>query len=328
MVNFFVNPVLNPDAKLGFNSADQDQPLRLWQHAGDDEVNAVIRAVYRQVLGNTHVMESERLQGPESQLRNGRITVREFVRQMALSDLYRDRLFNCGRMRSIEINFKHLLGRAPDSYEEVLEHTKLLDQHGFEAEINSYIDSDEYAAAFEDNTVPFYRGNRSQVGQSLASFANLSQLPRSPYAYTKGTNSLQLIRAVTQSDGVAKRGTTPTQAIMEQVFKPKPRSSYGVSANDLALRETIKAQAETIATLQQQLADLRPFASLGAGVARSGWQPSAAPDSVEEGGSLFQQDADQQAQIKALNEQIADSRRYAAVGYGRAQKWQNRFRIY
>ena len=43
----------------------------------------------RQVLGNAHLMESQRLTSAESLLRNGDITVRGFVRQVAKSDLYR-----------------------------------------------------------------------------------------------------------------------------------------------------------------------------------------------------------------------------------------------
>ena len=41
------------------------------------------------VLGNAYVMESERLEIPESQFRLGEFSVREFVRAVAKSDLYR-----------------------------------------------------------------------------------------------------------------------------------------------------------------------------------------------------------------------------------------------
>ena len=51
-------------------------------------------AAYRQVFGNVQPMESERLLSAESQLRNGDISVREFVRSLALSSFYRSRYFD------------------------------------------------------------------------------------------------------------------------------------------------------------------------------------------------------------------------------------------
>ena len=45
-----------------------------------DDIQNVIRAVYRQVLGNPHIMESERFVKAESQLTDRSISVREFVR--------------------------------------------------------------------------------------------------------------------------------------------------------------------------------------------------------------------------------------------------------
>jgi len=35
--------------------------MELWPTSGLEEIQAVIRGVYKQVLGNPHVMESERL---------------------------------------------------------------------------------------------------------------------------------------------------------------------------------------------------------------------------------------------------------------------------
>jgi phycoerythrin-associated linker protein len=91
-----------------------DAPVELWPTSSSEDKQAVIRAVYKQVLGNPHVMESERLTIAESKLCDGTITVREFVRAVAKSDFYRSRYFeSCAPYRFVELNFKHLLGRAP-----------------------------------------------------------------------------------------------------------------------------------------------------------------------------------------------------------------------
>lgn len=139
MVSSFVNPVINPESKLGVSSFDDKDRIRLWQNPSEENLDIAIRAIYKQVFGNAYVMESERLVIAQSQLRQGDITVREFVRQVAYSELYRYRFFdNCPRNRAIELNFKHLLGRAPESYEEITAHTHLLDTLGYEADIDSY----------------------------------------------------------------------------------------------------------------------------------------------------------------------------------------------
>jgi phycoerythrin-associated linker protein len=66
MPSTFINPVVNPDAKLGLSLFDETNPVELWPHYSEAEVEAVIRALYKQVLGNAYVMESERLIVPES----------------------------------------------------------------------------------------------------------------------------------------------------------------------------------------------------------------------------------------------------------------------
>ncbi|MEM8615125.1 MAG: phycobilisome rod-core linker polypeptide [Cyanobacteria bacterium P01_H01_bin.105] len=181
MVSTFINSVDNAAIRLGTQAFDETDPVQLWPSDSVETVNVVIRAVYRQVLGNAHVMESERaaVADAESQLRNHTISVRDFIRQIAKSELYRSRFFEpCSRNRFIELNFKHLLGRAPNSYSDIADHSAHLESHGFEAEIDSYLDSDEYHGTFGENMVPYYRGHQSPTGQKVAGFANLLKLLR------------------------------------------------------------------------------------------------------------------------------------------------------
>ena len=147
-----------------------DTPIELRQFA-TDELQNIIRAVYRQVLGNPHVMESERLISAESRLCNGELTVRDFVREVAKSDFYRSRYFeSCAPYRFVELNFKHLLGRAPQDQSELSEHIQICVQQGYDAEIDSYIDSEEYQTKFGENIVPYYQGATSQAGQKQSEY--------------------------------------------------------------------------------------------------------------------------------------------------------------
>ena len=151
------------------------------QFSGDDEITLamVIKAAYRQVFGNVQPMESERSDSAESRLRNGDITVREFVRTIAKSDFYRSRYFDAvAPHRAVELNVKHLLGRAPATEAEVTAQVSVMAQGGFEAAIDHLVDSDEYLQTFGEDTVPFARSWSSEVGMPQASFNRIAALER------------------------------------------------------------------------------------------------------------------------------------------------------
>lgn len=148
-----------------------DAPLELWSSSTNDDKTAIIRAVYKQVLGNPHVMESERLVSAESQFYDGSISVREFVRAVAKSNFYRTRYFeSCAPYRFVELNFKHLLGRAPADQAELSNHIRICIEEGYDAEIDSYIDSEEYSEKFGENIVPYYTGAKTEVGKKQVNY--------------------------------------------------------------------------------------------------------------------------------------------------------------
>jgi phycocyanin-associated rod linker protein len=165
--------------QLGFEPFAKTSPLELRNNSSEGDVQAVIHAAYRQVFGNDHLMESERLTSAESLLRQGNISVRDFVRTLALSELYRKKFFySTPQVRFIELTYKHLLGRAPYDETEIAYHVDLYTQEGYEAEINSYIDSIEYQENFGDAIVPHYRGFETQRGQKTVGFSRIFQLYR------------------------------------------------------------------------------------------------------------------------------------------------------
>jgi phycocyanin-associated rod linker protein len=166
-------------ARAEIKSFTEPQRVELRSDRTPDDVEAVIRAAYRQVLGNAYLMEAERLVSAESLLRQGQITVRGFVRAIAQSELYREKFFSSNsQLRFIELNYKHLLGRAPYDESEISYHVKLYNSQGYEAEINSYLDSAEYQQSFGDNVVPYHRGFVSQAGQKNVGFNRMFQLYR------------------------------------------------------------------------------------------------------------------------------------------------------
>jgi phycoerythrin-associated linker protein len=159
------------------------------------DVDVLCRLIVQQVFGNAYVMESERADfyKAESMYRAGLITVRDFVRAIALSETYRRRFFQCvGPYRYVELAYKHLLGRGPNSQAEVSEHVRRLQEDGYEADVNSFIDSPEYEARFGDDYVPgiMFKGTYA----SSEEFNRMCSIYSSP-----GTTDKSLtVRAVNQ----------------------------------------------------------------------------------------------------------------------------------
>lgn len=172
---------------LGIERFANDRNKENWSNASDQDKSTIIRTVYQQVLGRQYIMESERLTGAESLFRNGYLSVREFVRAVAKSGLYRAKFFeNCNPYHFIELNFKHLLGRAPQNKAEMLHHFTILQEQGVDAEIDSYIDSAEYQERFGEEVVPYLTGWDYSAGQQGRQFSWLMQLARGAAASVKG----------------------------------------------------------------------------------------------------------------------------------------------
>ena len=178
-------------------------PLELRPNYTEDDLQTVIRAVYKQVLGNEHLMDSQRLESGEALLRDGSISVRDFVRVVAQSPLYQSLFFhNSPQYRFIELNFKHLLGRPPQDEAEIIEHVKIYNEEGYEAEINSYLDSEEYLQSFGDDIVPYPRTIITQQGAKTESFNRMFSLLRGPGTSDRD-NSAKLITSLAANAATA-----------------------------------------------------------------------------------------------------------------------------
>lgn len=145
-----------------------------------DGLSQAISAAYRQVFGNAHVMDFERAVELEAQLANGTLCVRDFVRGLAKTDLYKSRFFEAvAPQRGIELNIKHLLGRAPHSQSEVSACIAVLSERGHEAVVDHLVDSAEYAEVFGEDIVPYARSWSSPADLATSNFAHMAALEAS-----------------------------------------------------------------------------------------------------------------------------------------------------
>ena len=242
-----------PASELGVGLFEDNAPFEYVPGRSEEEVETIIRAVYRQVLGNAYIMESERATIPESQFKRGELSVREFVRAIAKSDAYISRFFETSpRYRFIELNFKHLLGRAPNSFAEMKAHSGILDNGGWEAEIDSYLDSDEYQNAYGEFIVPYYRGYKSQPGQTMVEFTHMFAMLRGASSSDfKGSlagktpvlnkNIIQgsTIPIVAPSGGTAGEGWS----FQEPTLSAPTRQGVGASSNGKVYRIEVSGYA-------------------------------------------------------------------------------------
>lgn len=123
----------------------------------ESSTQAVIRAAYLQVFGRD-VFDGQRQKVAEIKLENGEITMREFIRMLAKSDVFRNmywsKLYVC---KAIEYIHRRLLGRPTYGRPEMNAYFDICSKKGFYALVDKMIDSLEYNEAFGEDTVPYER---------------------------------------------------------------------------------------------------------------------------------------------------------------------------
>ncbi|MEL7353267.1 MAG: phycobilisome rod-core linker polypeptide [Cyanobacteria bacterium J06649_5] len=224
----------------------------LWPTSSPEDKQSIIRAVYKQVLGNPHVMESERLTNAESQLCDGSLSVREFVRAVAKSDFYRTRYFeSCAPYRFEELNFQHILGRAPESQAEISEHMRTCAEQGYEADIDSYVDSEDYQKAFGENIVPYAR-EKSEVGRKQVVYNRNFAVNRGPAQVSSAVTSSQLVYEVaTNSANKITTAKATAGSMTEKRFKIKTTGAKFDSPRRVSFNEYIVSARKMTPQIQR-----------------------------------------------------------------------------
>ncbi|TAD80388.1 MAG: photosystem I reaction center subunit X [Oscillatoriales cyanobacterium] len=124
------------------------------------EKNDAVKAAYRQVFERDITRAySLGISDLESKVKNGEISMKEFVRRLAKSPLYRKQFFEPFiNSRALELAFRHILGRGPSSREEVQKYFSIVSSGGLAALVDALVDSQEYSDYFGEETVPYLRG--------------------------------------------------------------------------------------------------------------------------------------------------------------------------
>jgi phycobilisome core-membrane linker protein len=146
--------------QIYFNAAERRQKFVMKPGLSSSEKNAVVKAAYRQLFERDITRAyGVGLSVLESKVKNCEISMKEFVRRAAKSPLYRQQFYEPFiNSRALELAFRHILGRAPSSRQEVQQYFSVVSEGGLPALVDALVDSQEYSDYFGEETVPYLRG--------------------------------------------------------------------------------------------------------------------------------------------------------------------------
>jgi phycobilisome rod-core linker protein len=145
-----------------FGKADQNEDTpyiyRLEDANSPGELQALIWAAYRQVFSEHEILRFNRQITLESQLKNGSVNVRDFIRGLAKSEaFYRLVVSVNNNYRLVQVSLKRFLGRDSYNKDEEIAWSIKIATLGFSGFVDALLDSQEYTDAFGDYTVPYQR---------------------------------------------------------------------------------------------------------------------------------------------------------------------------
>ena len=126
-----------------YNAAEKRQKFVMKTGLSESEKSSIIKAAYRQIFERDITRAySQSISDLESKVKNGDISMKEFVRRLGKSPLYRKQFFEPFiNSRALELAFRHFLGRGPSSREEVQKYFSIVSSGGLAALIYALVDS-------------------------------------------------------------------------------------------------------------------------------------------------------------------------------------------
>lgn len=121
-----------------------------------EDQNFVIESAYRQIF--FHAFKVDRDRTLESQLRDGQITVRDFIRSLCLSDTFTRSFYNLNSNYKVARHLvEKLLGRPTHGKSEEIAWSAVIMTRGIKGAVDDILDSQEYLENFGYDTVPYHR---------------------------------------------------------------------------------------------------------------------------------------------------------------------------
>jgi phycobilisome rod-core linker protein len=137
----------------------------------------LIAAAYRQIFNEQQMTISSRQIALESQLKARQITVRDFIRGLVTSEVFRSRNYDTNNnYRFAQMCVQRILGREVYNEREKLALSTVLATKGLKGFIDDLLSCDEYLSNFGYDTVPFQRRRiLAQRSQGELPFARMAR---------------------------------------------------------------------------------------------------------------------------------------------------------
>ena len=144
----------------GYEVPNEDTPTIycLDRATSDQDIDSIIWAAYRQIFSEHLILASYKQTALETQLRNRAITVRDFIRGLGKSEVYRSQVADTNsNYRLVDITLKRFLGRAAYNKDEEIAWSIVIATKGWGGFVDALLDSEEYQSNFGENIVPYQR---------------------------------------------------------------------------------------------------------------------------------------------------------------------------
>lgn len=172
-------PISQNQRVKGFDVSGDEQP-RLFSAdtlLDNSETDAVIQAAYRQIFNEQQMLASNRLIWLESQFKFGQITVKDFIRGLLNSPVFRERNYEVNNnYRFAQMCVQRVLGREVYGDRETLSWSIVLATKGLQGFVDELLNSSEYMENFGENTVPYQR--RRILPQRATGYVTFAHVPR------------------------------------------------------------------------------------------------------------------------------------------------------
>ena len=222
----------------GFEVPGDDQPkvFSTDNLLADSDFDALVDAAYRQIF--FHAFKADREPFLESQLRNGQITVRDFIRGLLLSNTFKRSFYNLNsNYRFVEQCVQRVLGRDVYSEAEKIAWSIVVATKGIEGFVDKLLGSDEYLEAFGYSTVPYQR-RRSLPGRSQGELPFNIKSPRYEAYYRSKLGFPQIIwqsevRSYKSPDSTPKTGDPALYMDLARSIRPTGAQPPRVSTSSM-----------------------------------------------------------------------------------------------
>ncbi len=223
-----------PNLRVGSDEGSRAYSLDI---ADDrDNFDTVVESAYRQIF--FHAFKSDRDVNLESQLKDGQITVRDFIRGLTLSDTFQRTFYGFNSNYKVVRHLcERILGRKVNGKGEELSWSIVIATKGLQGLVDVLMDSQEYLDTFGYDTVPYQR-NRVLPGRDLGETPFNITTPRYDEYYRGILGFPQIIFIGGPAKRVParakiKKGGSPADYMDWAKDIPNPRMSGGSTGTDM-----------------------------------------------------------------------------------------------